>query len=799
MMKRTVCLCLVMLLLLPMVLTGCGTELEKTTKGFNEKFGDKRVAIHTVDNERFQLIYQDYGLQHVIMLYDKQAGKVYSSVPYDYYLGQNPLSADNAYADSILSNPLSISYIKTNEETNMSNIDYADASTDCIEKQQSIQKPLLDENGKQQVDADGNPLYETEWLFIDSPAGDGTQWEKNGITSEIIDNGVRVTYSFPELRIAVAVEYVLESNGLVVRIPMDRIEEDDNLLFEVSVLPYFASAAHEQETKGDSYLMLPSGGGALVYGQKLNKKATYSEAVYGTDASEPVSMIKRIDRQVHMPVFGAKMGKTTVAENTDASVLGILENGASCGRINATIGDADVGYSCAYASFRVRGQDEVLYNSMGNQELAAPSFSKSIVDYKELSVRYIPVDGDASYMGMANTYRSYLQSKGYLKSRPTSTPALSVSLLGGTQTRESFFGIPYDTTTTTTTVEQSLTISKELKKLVGNDQLLVTLMGYGEGGLANTVVGGGYELEGDDDAWAALRDYAKKNNIVLSLDYETIKFNESGSGFSVGDDAAYTISQLEAKMRTYVLNTAVENEAKYWYLLTRSQQAEAVRKAIENAKENGFNSVSFATLSSVAYSDYHDGHYTAKAHMAEDVAALLKEVKKNGLGIVSTKANEYAALNADYIIETPLQSSKLSLFDEEIPFYSIVFQGYKALTSTSINTSVNVKNAYLNAVATGAALQFTLCDTPHDSLRFEEDTAYITSRYANWKKDIAAMVKEYDAVHDRVGNKAIVEYTKKDGVSKTVFEDGTTIYVNYNKTATGCPAGEIPAQGFIVG
>jgi|GEM_PF-1247368 len=770
MMKRTVCLCLALLLLLPMLLTGCGSDLEKTTKGFNTVYGDARIGYHMVTNDRFELHFQDDGVQQVIMLHDLTTDAWYGSTPYDYYMGTNPISEDNAYADNQLYSPISITYVKTDADTDTSSTDSAEATSHCIEVQQYKDNPVLDENGNPMMDEAGNPVYEREMLYIDSPFGDGTQWNKNGITSEALDNGVRVTYSFPDLHIAVAVEYLLADNGMVVRIPMDRIEEDENLLFEVKVLPYFASAAHNNKNPEDSYLMLPSGGGALVYARDLNKKAAYSEPVYGADQSVPVTMLKKVQRQIHLPVFGAKNGAT--------GVIGILEDGASCGYINANVGDKDIGYSGAYASFRVRGEEEVMYTTENSQEDETPRYSESIANYEALSVRYIPLDGDTSYMGMANTYRNYLKGKGYLQTRPASVPGLSVSLLGGTETRESFFGLPYDATTITTSAAQTETIAKELKELIGDEQLLVTLMGYGEGGMANTVVGGGFELEGDSDEWEVLQKYAKENNVLLAIDYELVQFKDGGAGFST-DDAVYGVAEIEAQVRTYVLNTAVEDEEEFWYLLSREKLPEAVQEAIDAAKEDGFGAISFATLSHAAYSDYHDGNYTAKAQMAEDVAAFLKKCTENGLTVVSTKANEYAILNADYVIEAPVQSSKFNVFDAEIPFYSLVFQGYKALTSTAINTATNVEDAYLNAVATGSSLQFTLCDTLHDALRFEENTAYITSRYSDWKDDIAAMVAESSELHSKVGTQAIVEYAKKDGVSKTVFEDGTTVYVNY--------------------
>ena len=36
-------------------------------------------------------------------------------------------------------------------------------------------------------------------------------------------------------------------------------------------------------------------------------------------------------------------------------------------------------------------------------------------------------------------------------------------------------------------------------------------------------------------------------------------------------------------------------------------------------------------------------------------------------------------------------------------------------------------------------------------------------------------------------------------MSTTVFEDGTTVYVNYTDKDMTCPAGTVPAMGFVYG
>ena len=155
-------------------------------------------------------------------------------------------------------------------------------------------------------------------------------------------------------------------------------------------------------------------------------------------------------------------------------------------------------------------------------------------------------------------------------------------------------------------------------------------------------------------------------------------------------------------------------------------------------------------------------------------------------------------MNADYVTEVPQHSTMFDIFDEDIPFYSLVFQGYVPLSSASINLAVNTRDTYLKAIATGMTLQFTLCDTLHESIQYDEDTAFVSSRYIDWKDQIAAMVNESADLLNKVGNQAITSYVKDGSVSTTVFENGTTVYVNYADEAVQFNGIEIAANSFIV-
>ncbi len=772
--RRITCLCLAVLLLMPMLLTGCGKKTEKVLASYTENSGVLcETATVKMDGSKYELTWVRERERFVLR--DTETGDEFYSTP-EWKETRETCS------------PLIVDYYKPNAQ----NLSTLDGLTDCID----YYRAPADEE-------------EEEGVATASEEEDRTAY-----SVEQIDNGFRATYSFPEAKIAVAVEYLLTTDGIMLRVPMDKLQESENKIYEIKLAPYFVSATNDTE---DSYLMVPSGGGALIRAKRSGVMKEYYESVYGDDQMEPITLQSRIQSQIYLPVFGTSTVITRDSDLGDESyteqkigMLGIIEEGVDCAMVYAKSGGEDLminQFSCAYASFCIRSKEKVIYNSQGSQKSTGTRYSDAVTSAKNLSVRYIPLSEsageDTTYVGMAKRYRQYLQERGYLTQTVTSAPALSVSLLGATQITESLFGVPYQNDVATTTLSQAKDIVSELNKLVGGKGMLVSLVGYGQGGLANTEVGGGFKLSsqvGKKSDLEALISFARDNGIVLSMDYELAQFQNAGNGVQLGQDTALCISTLKAKISTYQMNTGLENDKGLsWYLLTRGLLPTMLNKAI--AATNGYKmaGISLGSLNNIQYSDFRTDGYAAMHGFSDDVVALLKKCADEDLKVIASNANGYAALHADYVTETPMKSTRFNILDEDIPFYALVFQGYKAMTSSSINLAVNIEETYLKAISTGMGLQFTLCDTLHESIQFDEDTAFVSSRYDDWKDRIAEMVNESSALLAKIGNQPIKSYTLDGDLSITEFENGVKVYVNYSNAPMSVDGIEIPAMSFVEG
>ncbi len=115
-----------------------------------------------------------------------------------------------------------------------------------------------------------------------------------------------------------------------------------------------------------------------------------------------------------------------------------------------------------------------------------------------------------------------------------------------------------------------------------------------------------------------------------------------------------------------------------FYLLSRSNLSRAVEKIIKVSAKKGIAGISSNSLGATVYSDYANQETYLANNMENDVESFLPVVKKGGYKLLSTSANSYAAVNADYVNDAPIYSSDHIAFDLSVSFYELVFQGLRA-------------------------------------------------------------------------------------------------------------------------
>ena len=639
-----------------------------------------------------------------------------------------------------------------------------------------------------------NGLYSTVKItYVDSVSGAETElnsfYDAEFIEAKPIKNGIQLIYYFNSVKISVPVEYTLNDNGITAKVIIKSIREAENKLYSVSVLPFFASC----ENNTDSYLFVPSGSGALI-GVDSGKRdiRTYSERVFGKDATEQPMYKNQNTQSVRMAAFGVS--------TADGGVLGVISEGAELASINAQAGDEQYGFSSVYPSFVLRSKaTSVIKNSDNVTSSLISKYTADTVSINSVCVDYILLDKEqCDYNAMAKAYRSFIEEK-YSVEKQINEPDVMLTIIGGVREKKNFLGIPHSSTTVLTSFNEARQILKDIKEDTGAD-IVVNMKGFGSNGINSSKVADGFKLSklyGSNKEKTELIKWSKENNIPLCFNYNLIFYNKNGVGYSVNESARDANMSLAKYYKYNLITHSQDADLGVDYILSRYSLARIGTKLVSAAKDNELSAVALSELSSVIYSDCDNPLYYAAAHMSDDVGRIVEQLKKNKLAVMGEEANIYAAANMDYVINTPTNSSDYRSFDKEIPFYQMVLKGMVSISGSAINASDNGKEELLKSLSTGSALSFTLIKNEPNVSVLQENPLLSYSVYNGFKKEMVEMILNAMPFLDSVKGASIVSYSEENKLSCTQFDNGTVIYVNFGKESAQTPLGEVKAQSFI--
>lgn len=723
------------------MLCACSDGTVKYTNDYKEPdFFEQTQSGTVAENDAYILSWnaEEYSLS----LVQKSTGQKWSTIPYD-----TANETVDGYARVNLHSPLTLWYV----ESGKNNLKSISAYQDCVN------------NGS--------------------------------ITCEKIENGLRVTYYFMSLEISVSVDYELTADGFTASIPTDKITENQQRVYSISLLPYFVATKNAP----DSYLFVPSGSGALIYTDTaLRPVSSYSESVYGNDAAKAVNSKINSDYGCKLPVYGVH----NAADNS--GIFAVISSGAESAKIEATAADPDIGYSSAYATFILRGSTTVSVTEVRGSESLVEKYSDDISSIDKFTVRYFVMDSsaDTSYNAMASLYRDYLLENGGLNNA-SQTADWYLNVLCGARIKKTILGVPYYSTVSVTSLEEASEIVEKVSS-IGNTAPIIKLSGFGDYGLDIGKIAGGFGVSnkfGGKKELAELEKKAEENADSLYFNFDVIRFGKSSSGFSTRTDAAKSANGTSAISGYYdVASNILRLDYGEYGFIMRSKLPNVIDKLLEKAEDLSMNGLALDSLSSVSYSDYSDSDYYVKGNMARDVSKIVTDIKSSKYKVAVSQANVYAAGIADCVLGTPQSSSGYDALDVDIPFYQMVFKGYVPIYSSELNLSANSRRTFLEALKSGQGLGFSVNDSYSSNLMTGANSALAAGVFDDIFDEMKGYIEESADFLERVRNVGITEYkVLSDTLSKTVFENGTVVYVNLGMSDEQTPLGVLEKMSFIYG
>lgn len=361
-------------------------------------------------------------------------------------------------------------------------------------------------------------------------------------------------------------------------------------------------------------------------------------------------------------------------------------------------------------------------------------------------------------------------------------------------------GIPTEKLFSLTTTKQALLMTQQLSDKIGNN-VNVQLVGFGKTGIDIGQVAGGFtvaRLLGGAKGMKNLVSALDKMKINSFMDFDIVSFKKSGVGFSKSSAAVYHGGQI-VKYTSFDTVSMASNQERI-LVLSRNGLFTASNKVNKKAEKLGLSGVSYSSLSRVVYSDYKEQRTYISGGMAEDVAKIYNSAAQSGYNTLSSGANVYAAISSDYINDVPLYSSGYKISSYDVPFYQLVFKGYRPMSSISLNLCNDKQDALLRCIESGISPSYTLYYNFDKELVTNEHTFIFGSHFEGNKEDIVTTVNSIKDYLTSVNGATIVDYTRlSDMASVTKFDNGVFAVVNFSDVEITTDYGKIPARSYITG
>lgn len=624
-----------------------------------------------------------------------------------------------------------------------------------------------------------------------------------------------------------AIEYTLEENGLTQTMSAKSISFDENVytLDYLQVNPWFGCGNGSY----NGFTFIPDGSGTLTRFEDVAKPLTITSNIYGPDyayyTTDPAHR-----QTMRLPVYGVvenyysrtvkavkvelppeewyyddfgflittktEMRQTIVNDNR--GYFAIMTEGDALAQISTVNGAGSTHvYSTVQTKFFPRPTDSYsLREAMG----AAADDAMWTVSAKRkytgnYTVRYFPLSDEtkveeyrqsleekgetddskfypASYMGMVNACRDYLEAQGTIKRLSSeqlkSDIPLVLETLGTIETEDQILSVPVTVKKPLTSFEDVKLMYDQLKE-AGISNIKFKLTGYANGGLYSTVP---YNLKwekkvGGSKGFEDLMNYAEENGFGVFPEFEFTYLNDTSmfDGFSYKKHAAKTMDNRYP--RTYYYDPAFQMTRRWGPNLISTSVFEYfyshfAPKLLKYAPTG----ISSGTLGSDLNSDFDKKDPYNREDSKSLVVDLLAQMQNDFGEVMLNGGNLYSVQYADYILATPLDSSQYLKTSEAIPFMGMVLHGYVQFSGEALNMAGDIDYEMLKAIENGAMPYFLLAYENTDILK--KDTEYKKMYSVNFKIWAeSGLVEKYKTLNEAlkdVQDKIIVNHEFIKGV-----------------------------------
>lgn len=638
-----------------------------------------------------------------------------------------------------------------------------------------------------------------------------------------------------------ALEYYIDEDGLYVRLPANGIRFDESTyrLADITVLPYMGAGR-----RGNTgYTFIPDGSGSIVRFEDIKDTTlTLTNKVYGPDYSF-YKISGTHTQKWRLPVFGTvenyviKRSVTTDVEeivpesiDVDGNIIpettvinsvtvveeeprqdgfiAIIEEGDSMAEISTDHGAKMHIYNTSFTKFTPRPTDQYNLNAAStglNSLMMVSSRRKYAGNY---IVRYIMLSGEkASYIGMAEAYRNYLEKKGTItKLEDTGEDIpLYIETFGMIQVQERILGFPYAKDTPMTTFEDIQTMIDTLNEN-NITNINFKMRGWENNGMVTynpakvkieKVLGGKKGLQ-------ELITYANSKGATVypEIDFVLAPYWSRFDGFN------------RKKNLARCMDDTFSWEQLYWYLpqaftfmtgkaiISSNAITGLYEKAMKEYLKLDIGAISSVSLGKELHSDQNKKKLLNREESKAIIIDLLARMKEENNKLIVDAGNVYSLKYADAVLNASLDSSRFLGTSNSIPFYGMVTHGYVNVAGTPINLAGDYSFELLKAIENGTNPYFIL--SYQNTYALKEYIDMFNMYYAiDFKTTLNDLVEIYHTLNDALKplrTKVITGHEFLNGdynLVKVTYEGGTSFILNYNNTTVTAEGHEVEPMSFV--
>lgn len=622
-------------------------------------------------------------------------------------------------------------------------------------------------------------------------------FEKAGYTEEDYAKDMEGHEEDESLSITIPLEYRLTDKGLEATVKAADIEEHGNVyISQIDVLQFFGAASN----KAQGYILVPDGSGALINLNSGNQATAYNQAIYDIDPVAQNYVVIEETECARLSIFGIKAD--------DNAIFARITAGDAIASVNADVAGKLNNYNYAYASFNVREKE--LLNMFGVQGSKSdiPVVEKSL--YKiDLSVSYsFLTKDDASYSGMARTYRKQLIDEGILKeTNQSESVPLYLDIIGGVEQKKHIMGIPYEGVCAMTTYDEA---SEIVDNLYDSDitNLRLNYQGWFNGGIYHDVADK-IKLIGSVGSKSDLESLNKKledKGGKLFMDVAFQKVSHESKRFTSVLEASKYYSGYVVELGATDPSTVRQTSNLEWYdemiyyMISPKFLNRYVDKFASKITKYDVSGINLTDLGSVLTSDKKRSELINR-QQAENIVIgqyeKLAETKKN---LMETGGNEYSLKYVSDIIDAPTSYSAYYIIDEQVPFYEMVIHGSISYSGEAFNLMDDDldDDFVLNCIEYGIAPRFTLSYKDPSKMKYTSSADKYSVLYTTWLDKAKEMYGNINEALKDVDGSAMINHEKLDnGLIKVDYENGKTIYINKTSQDITVDGNTVKAKNYL--